>query len=391
MDKSDDYIPVFQYRGALSEADVDRMMAEEEEEESYSESFVKETKSAKRKGRPASAKTKKKKKSHKHRDLDEAENEDIAPLRYSNDDNQIDNNNNNNNNSQTIVNSIEYNNIDDDDENENNNNNYNNNNNNNYNNAISLDDDDNDCIAIIPQTRSSTRSNSSTSSSLSSSSSYVNSSISSSIDISNSPEIQSFNKNNSYSSSNSSSSNNSFPTINDTNDEITLFLKMVGEQPYSLKIRQKEPIKILVDKYSKQFNLVAADLQLKQYGLPMEHSKSPNELYLIDQDTLDVTIKEIAKPMVMSVDLNDAPPIATQAIDDPNKLVLILRCEGNSHKFKLGKDDTFEKLLTGISKKIITPPNKQILLKFDGMNLNLKSTPNNEDMDDEDLIDVVFK
>lgn len=55
-------------------------------------------------------------------------------------------------------------------------------------------------------------------------------------------------------------------------------------------------------------------------------------------------------------------------------------------KFVMKRSDKFEKLM----KKIQEQKNKSVKLKFDGKILNPNSTFENEDMEDEDQIDLVY-
>ncbi|GAM24995.1 hypothetical protein SAMD00019534_081700 [Acytostelium subglobosum LB1] len=440
-EKKDDYIPVFHYRGALSEADVDKMLEMELEAEAEAEQlvrgFVKETKNKRGRGRPrrtaseraSSSGSKRKHSSEDYDDIDfdhpafsqasqsqsqqsqsqqsqsqsqqqytsESLEDSSSPIMDSCTFDQQSTDIHTSNQSTIATSSNDIN---------NNNNNSNSNNNGQF---INLDDDD-DCLIVTPSITSSLSSMPSMSAlGLSSSSSSI-----SNVYQIDDPYIPTPSR--SKHSSKKQRQNTSSQQLlqlqqlqqqaqmvhqeqqarAEISKPIDLHLKLVGEPTQTMSINNNSPIKELVEKYCKAKHLDYENIQLKMYGFALEHSKTPMELDLFDGDTIDVTIKEVEVPAELdltssaTLPMSDTPYQESNA-DDTNKLLLILRHEGTSHKFKIGKGDTFEKLLSGFQKKVTIPAGKKITLKFDGLALNLKSTPEDEDMDDDDLIDVSIK
>ncbi|KAK5584592.1 hypothetical protein RB653_006206 [Dictyostelium firmibasis] len=187
-----------------------------------------------------------------------------------------------------------------------------------------------------------------------------------------------------------------------TNDPVPLFIKCAGEEIQKFIFYYDTPIQKLVDLYCSQKNLDVNTAQFKLYGLMLDSSKTPRELQLLDEDTLEVGIK-ITKPVNLPLDLSNndnddksttTTTTTTAPIDDGTpKVFLQVRFENNVHKFRIGMSDPFSKLVTALTKKITTPipAGKKIVLKFDGGILNSNSTPEDEDMEDEFLIDALLK
>ncbi|EGG21742.1 hypothetical protein DFA_01628 [Cavenderia fasciculata] len=206
----------------------------------------------------------------------------------------------------------------------------------------------------------------------------------------------------------SSSSSSSTTSSTPYNSPIRLTFKLVGEEDVIFDTLYDTPIKQLVDTYCQKKQLDPATVQIKLYGLAMSHTKTPRELELIDGDELMVAFKDIeykappsllhslSSPNLSSSSLftpNGAPfSTAATVVDDTPKILLCVRYNGTTHKFKLSPSDPFEKIVNALMKKENIPEAKKskVVLKFDGMALKLTQTPEDEDMEEEDLIDATL-
>lgn len=108
---------------------------------------------------------------------------------------------------------------------------------------------------------------------------------------------------------------------------------------------------------------------------------------MIDDDTIVIYLNDI----VIS-DPSLKPPTSSQSSQsNANSVTLTVRSSKDEHtKFKIGGKDKFQKLFDGYCKKLGIQPNT-IKFVFDGETLDLDSTPEDEDMEDGDIIDVHTK
>eukprot|EP01133_Synstelium_polycarpum_P012353 gene12353-14487_t len=179
------------------------------------------------------------------------------------------------------------------------------------------------------------------------------------------------------------------------NAPMILSLKLVGEATTPMNFNLDTPLKNIVETFCLAKGLDPEGVQLKMFGLALDHHKTPRQADLYDQDQVDVTIKPVSAPILTQSygslppleELNSLPPPPSSTADDTNKVVLNVRYNNIQYKFKISKTDAFEKLVSGLGKKVTLPPGK-VIFKFDGQTLNQQSTPEDEDMEDDDLIDA---
>ncbi|KAM9959552.1 hypothetical protein ACTFIR_000633 [Dictyostelium discoideum] len=435
---SDDFASMFTYRGSLKEDDVIDI-SDEDEDDYIEETFEKFD--LKKKRRPTLSNFQSYKKSKSDSKTFNEKSDSGAPL----------DSNDSNINSQTSSSSINLddgNDDDDDDEvsyisenkNKNNNNKNNSSNTNNSNSSssgsngsnypvYSIDDDDELPLPIYTKTPVSnflktSQTNTSSNSSLNSNNNNINNNINN-----NNSNNNNNNNNNNIDNNNNNNNNNFYKTpsknssndmyysgspmggVNSSytgspvqaekriNDPVPIFIKCTGEETQKFIFYYDTPIQKLVDLYCSQKNLDVNTAQFKLYGLMLDSSKTPRELQLLDDDTLEVGIK-ITKPVNLPPELTSTTTTTTTTtttaapIDDGTpKVFLQVRYENNVHKFRIGMADPFSKLVTALTKKIDTPipDGKKIVLKFDGVILNPNTTPEDEDMEDEFLIDAFLK
>jgi len=193
-------------------------------------------------------------------------------------------------------------------------------------------------------------------------------------------------------------------------ENITVYLKLVGEPNQKMVFYTNSPLQKLIDLYCAAKNMDAELVQLKSFGLPLDPTKTPQQLELMDEDILDVFIKEVKAPNIAPIldsiassssstttpggdnySLSSSSSTLTNIQDDTPKIILQVRYNGQSYKFKIGTTEPFSKLLGALGKKIELPKDKKVLFKFDGSALKMESTPSSEDMEDEDLIDAIAK
>lgn len=72
---------------------------------------------------------------------------------------------------------------------------------------------------------------------------------------------------------------------------------------------------------------------------------------------------------------------------DEDRITIQVRTNEKTYKFGIARTDTFQKLFDGFCSHTNLDP-KTVKFIFDGEDLDLSSTPEDEDLEDDDLIDV---
>ena len=115
---------------------------------------------------------------------------------------------------------------------------------------------------------------------------------------------------------------------------------------------------------------------LAMYGMPTHGAIVELDLTLLDNNNHGTKSKSGSNS-------NSQPPM------DVGPLIRVtLRCQKDTTVMKIGVKEPFQRLVERYNQK---HPNKVQRLEFDGDTLPLHTTPAAHDMEDEDLIDVVFQ
>ena len=109
---------------------------------------------------------------------------------------------------------------------------------------------------------------------------------------------------------------------------------------------------------------------------------------MVDGDTIVIYLNDLLNDPSLKP-LSGSAPVASQNSSAPT-VTLIVRSKDEQTKFKLATTDKFKKLFDGYCKKYEIQPNT-IKFIFDGDSLDLDSTPETEDMEDGDIIDIQQK
>jgi hypothetical protein len=106
-----------------------------------------------------------------------------------------------------------------------------------------------------------------------------------------------------------------------------------------------------------------------------------------EEKKVEQHFSQIAQTMTESP-TNTIAVVDDEVEDRGEKIGINVRCgQTETLKFNLGMNDPFEKLINGVSKKKGLPKDK-IKLVFDGSALNPKQTPEDLDMEDDDLVEL---
>lgn len=202
------------------------------------------------------------------------------------------------------------------------------------------------------------------------------------------------------------------------------------------RIARTDPIQKLYSYFAKYKGVSEQNLVLKYYGMSLNPSDTPETNYMTDQDIIEagltapVQANEILemKKSSNSVNLNTSTstkpnsllplkqPAAISIDDDEDDFVpqkptnqtmnrlntevlsgpvidtikLKVKDEKGEKKYKIGKSEPLRKLFEGFCKErgvnLVT-----MKFMFDGEILDGESTPEDHDMDDDDLIDAIVK
>ena len=170
---------------------------------------------------------------------------------------------------------------------------------------------------------------------------------------------------------------------------ISINIKLAGDSPSPLKLSAsiKDTFEKIIDIYcSSQDITLTKGASIKLDGMPLSMSERPMDYQMIDGDTIVIYLNDIViDPAVKAAASSHQ---ATQS--NGNMVTLIVRSKDEQTKFKIGGKDKFKKLFDGYCKRFNVQPNT-IKFVFDGDTLDLDSTPEDEDMEDGDIIDVHAK
>lgn len=87
---------------------------------------------------------------------------------------------------------------------------------------------------------------------------------------------------------------------------------------------------------------------------------------------------------------DDILPTVTQPENDENTVSIIVRNGDSTTPFKLDKNSMFQKLFDGACNHLKLDKSRVTFI-FDGEPLDLEGTPEEEDMEDGDIVDVKIK
>jgi len=118
--------------------------------------------------------------------------------------------------------------------------------------------------------------------------------------------------------------------------------------------------------------------------------ETPEDYAMADDDQVDVFIQGDSSPASSPIAsypvVQEGPPLDVKG--DEGSVKLKVRSGNKEERFKLGKDDQFQKLFDAFCSRV-NLPNKNVKFMFDGRVLDPRSTPETLDMEDDDLIDAV--
>jgi len=183
-----------------------------------------------------------------------------------------------------------------------------------------------------------------------------------------------------------------------------------------VKFNTTDPLNRILPMVCASLDLNPETTQFKLDGIPLDWTKRAADYLIGDNETVAVhqvqptgrpsSKEKFSSPSTMSGSVTgslsvgeDDVLVSGSSVGDSlslgsgggegneDHITLVLRGVSNSTKFRVGKMDRFEKLRNGYCKKFGLSEN-QVKLMFDGETLKLNSTPSNEEMDDEDIIDV---
>lgn len=176
----------------------------------------------------------------------------------------------------------------------------------------------------------------------------------------------------------------------ETPDKSDFFVNVLmpdGVKKYVFKIDKDAPLITLLeyvqsldDKYS---NSSKYDYCFMLQSFELDLQKSAAENLLINNDTINF-IAKIKETYDEDEDNNED--------EDPNKIILKVRIQNEKEllKYRVKKTDPLSKIADIIAKNNNVNPSKVIIV-FDGEKLSHSSTPEDNDLEDEDLLDVIIK
>lgn len=197
--------------------------------------------------------------------------------------------------------------------------------------------------------------------------------------------------------------------------------RILKSQPFSLLLneyikKKKEPLNTYLRRHSmteylsdhKKLLEDDGGFVVKFDGMPVQPSQTPQDFGMLENETLQLALppppsswmgdleKEVGlrlssrtlpTPQPASVQLDDEGAEEEEEEADADYVILRLRREGQEEKFRIDQDKQFQKLHDSYCQKKRLIPEK-VKFIFDGLPLNMRSTPANEDMEDDDIVDV---
>jgi len=135
---------------------------------------------------------------------------------------------------------------------------------------------------------------------------------------------------------------------------------------------------------------------LKWYGITLDKKQTPIDFDMSGEERVDFVFNsevqktpaqhELAQELPKNVNPTPSVPNHNPAVAN-DAIVLKLRRGENIQKFRIKKTDNVRKLIGGYCTRQKLDSSK-VSLRFDGRPLSPSETPNENDMEDDDLIDV---
>ncbi|KAF0980194.1 hypothetical protein FDP41_013408 [Naegleria fowleri] len=145
---------------------------------------------------------------------------------------------------------------------------------------------------------------------------------------------------------------------------------------------------------AKQFDAHTDQVTLIFDGMSLDLNSTPEEQGMETDDIIDCKIdksKPISKIITSSLSSSKKPSTAIEIIDDTaTKVTINVRAKEKTFPVKISTTDKFSKIAKYVSKQLNVDDSKVKLL-LDGMVLDLNDTPEDHDMEDEDIIDCQVK
>eukprot|EP01113_Clastostelium_recurvatum_P002649 TRINITY_DN11122_c0_g1_i2.p1 TRINITY_DN11122_c0_g1~~TRINITY_DN11122_c0_g1_i2.p1 ORF type:complete len:405 (+),score=116.88 TRINITY_DN11122_c0_g1_i2:50-1216(+) len=207
---------------------------------------------------------------------------------------------------------------------------------------------------------------------------------------------------------------------------VTLSVKPPNnEPPVQFKVLRSDTFGPFFQKYCRYKKINDPQhLVFKWMGMKLDSKSSPASMDMGETETIDVTYTYAAKPppslfpsepvsssassssstntpsstssststsTTTSAPVSSTPAAAAAAAapsaPDVPRIVLKVRLDGETYKFKIKRDDLLKKLLLGLTERVPGINLDKLKLTFDGLPLPQNETPDDLDMDDNDIID----
>eukprot|EP01087_Luapelamoeba_hula_P016877 TRINITY_DN5238_c0_g2_i1.p1 TRINITY_DN5238_c0_g2~~TRINITY_DN5238_c0_g2_i1.p1 ORF type:complete len:446 (-),score=90.72 TRINITY_DN5238_c0_g2_i1:58-1320(-) len=162
------------------------------------------------------------------------------------------------------------------------------------------------------------------------------------------------------------------------------------------RIKKTDTFEKVVNAYARKLGAPVTSIKLFFDGLPLPLKSTPEDHDMEDEDLIDAKYTGpplSLTPATTTTTITTTTSTPTTTADDGEYVAIKVRQADNPQSFegyRIKKTDSFEKVVNAYSKKMGVAPS-QVTLIFDGLPLPLKSTPEDHDMEDEDLIDARIK
>lgn len=144
-----------------------------------------------------------------------------------------------------------------------------------------------------------------------------------------------------------------------------------------LAAKTRAPFSSLIGVYASLNNLSPEDITLKLDGIAIDPDSTPGELTLRDGDVVDAVLSVLAEAEL-------------QQVEDEDLILKVSAGDGKHHKFRVSKTTSFKVVFDAFCKKTGLK-RSQVKFQFDGEELNEDGTPEDEDMESDDIIDTLIK
>lgn len=186
---------------------------------------------------------------------------------------------------------------------------------------------------------------------------------------------------------------------------IVINVQLCGGQRKSMQAGSAEPFAVLVDELARKLGVTGDKIVLHLEGDPLPLDRSPGDLNFEGGETIEAVIDGpinscsddegtnafFGESSFEETDVSAPSSAASEGelAEQEDKVTLFLQTKEDKQSFRMGKSKTFGDLLKAFRvRNPSVPVSAKVSLFLDGEKLSMSDTPEDMDLEDEDVIDV---